>query len=245
MSEIFKKIEKIYEDEYFLAVNKPAGLVVHSDGRTDEPTLVDWLSFEYPELENIGGLHTLDNGRYEKRFGILHRIDRETSGVILIAKKDEVFWPVQQQFISHTIEKIYLAFCKNKPKQEKGVIDLEIGRSRVDYRQWTVPPNARGTLRKSITEYELILSGEVDGKEYSLIQFKPKTGRTHQIRVHAKASGFPILCDSRYEIESALGFDRVALHAFKLIFKHPTSGNIIEIEAPLPEDFIFAKNKFN
>ncbi len=231
------QINIIYEDEYLLAVNKPAGLVVHSDGRTEEASLTDWVIEKYPDIENVGGLHTLDNERYVNRAGILHRLDRETSGVILIAKKDDVFWSLQQQFISHSIQKIYLAFCEGVPKEKEGVIEFDIGRSRSDYRQWTVAPFARGTLRKSITKYKLIDSFKKDNSQFSLIEFRPKTGRTHQIRVHAKASGFPIVSDERYETKKALGFDRVALHAKGLIFKHPVSNKIMELEAELPSDF--------
>lgn len=232
----------IYEDENILVVNKPAGLVIHSDSRTEEPTLTDWVVSKYPNMIDIGGLHTLDNNRYEPRAGILHRLDRETSGVILIAKNDDVFWPLQQQFISHTIQKYYLAFCEGYPKKDEGHIDFDIGRSRSDYRQWTVAPMARGTLRPAHTDYKVIGKGESQYKKYSLVQFMPKTGRTHQIRVHAKAAGFPIVCDSRYETAPALDFKRVALHAEKLVFKDPVSNKAMEVVAPLPNDFIEAKN---
>ncbi len=232
----------IFEDEFILVVNKPSGLVIHSDGRTIEPTLTDWVISKFPNISDIGGLHTLDNERYAPRAGILHRLDRETSGVVLIAKKDEAFWPLQQQFISHSIQKSYLAFCLGCPKQNEGFIDFAIGRSRADYRQWTVAPLARGTLREAYTDYKVIGKGECGDIEYSLVQFMPKTGRTHQIRVHAKAAGFPIVCDTRYETAAALLFDRVALHAERLLFKHPVSGMTMEVVAPLPKDFIVAKN---
>lgn len=235
------EVKIIYEDEYVLAVNKPAGLVVHGDGRTIEPTLTEWVLDKYPELKDIGGLHTLDNERYTERAGILHRLDRETSGVILIAKTDDVFFKIQQQFLSHTIQKVYLAFCQNVPKQKEGSVEFEIGRSRSDYRQWTVAPMARGTLRKAHTDYKLIEQFEYNGKKYSLVEFMPKTGRTHQLRVHAKAAGFPILSDTRYETPAALGFNRVALHAEKLIFKHPVTEKVMELVADIPNDFIHAE----
>lgn len=236
-------IQIIYEDADLLVVNKPSGLVIHSDGRTEEPTLTDWVLSLYPDLLNIGGLHTLDNGRYAPRAGIVHRLDRETSGVVLIAKTDAAFWPLQQQFIAKTTEKTYLAFCLGVPAIKEGTIDFPVGRSRADYRQWTVPPIARGNLRDAKTDYRVLMSGVVDGQQYSLIEFKPKTGRTHQLRVHAKAAGFPILCDSRYETKTGLGFDRVALHAEKIAFKHPSTGKEMEVIAPLPADFSVAKEK--
>lgn len=239
------EIPIIYEDEYILAVNKPAGLVVHGDGRTVEPTLTEWVMSKYPALKNIGGLHTLDNERYVERAGILHRLDRETSGIILIAKNDEIFYAIQQQFLAHSIQKVYLAFCDGAPRQKEGSIEFEIGRSRSDYRQWTVAPHARGTLRKSHTDYKLIEEFEHGGKKYSLVEFMPKTGRTHQLRVHAKAAGFPILADTRYETPSALDFKRVALHAEKIIFKHPVLNKVMELIAEMPRDFIHAKEILN
>jgi 23S rRNA pseudouridine1911/1915/1917 synthase len=228
-------ISIIYEDDMLFAVNKPAGLVVHSDGRTEEATLTDWVLEKYPACAEIGGLHTLDNGRYVPRAGIVHRLDRETSGVVLIAKTDEAFWPLQQQFIDRTTSKKYLAICLGKPAKSSGTIDLSIGRSRTDYREWATPPNARGTLRSAITDYSLLGTGEYEGKEYSLVGFSPKTGRTHQLRVHAKAAGFPIVCDIRYHTQAALGMERLALHASSLTVKHP-NGRVIEFTAPLPGD---------
>ncbi len=230
-------VEILYEDDAVVVVNKPAGLIVHSDGRTPEPTLTDWVLEKYPHLEDVGGLHTLDNGKYAPRAGILHRLDRETSGVILIAKSDTAFWPLQQQFMSREIEKRYIAMCLGAPKEPKGIIDLPIGRSRVDYRQWATPPIARGTLRPALTEYILLYSGEYAGEMFSCVQLFPKTGRTHQLRVHAKAMGFPILCDARYEIGSALGFARVALHAERVVVKHPINGRVHTFVAPPPADF--------
>jgi 23S rRNA pseudouridine1911/1915/1917 synthase len=156
-------VEIIYEDDALLAVNKPAGLVVHSDGRTEEPSLTDWVLARYPANADIGGLHTLDSGRYAPRAGIVHRLDRETSGVVLIAKTDASFWPLQQQFIARTISKEYLAICAGAPKEKGGSIELPIGRSRADYREWTVPPHARGTLRAAVTTYALLGVGVAEG----------------------------------------------------------------------------------
>lgn len=233
-------VDIIYEDDALLAVNKPAGLVVHSDGRTEEPSLTDWVLARYPSNTDIGGLHTLDSGRYAPRAGIVHRLDRETSGVVLIAKTDAAFWPLQQQFIARTTTKEYLAICDGAPKVEQGSIEQPIGRSRADYREWTVPPHARGTLRPAHTAYRLLGVGVAEGKTYSLVRFSPKTGRTHQLRVHAKAEGFPIIADSRYGTPPALGMEHLALHAERLTVTHPVSGASIEFIAPLPDDFMHA-----
>ncbi len=234
-SALNKQIAIIYEDDDVFAVNKPAGLVVHADGRTIESTLSDWVLEKYPKLKDVGGMHTLDSGRYAPRAGILHRLDRETSGVILIARNDEAFYYIQRQFLDHSIKKIYNAFVSGTPEPEAGVIDLAIGRSRTDYRQWTTGVLARGTLRKALTHYKV----EHAAKGYAYLTLSPETGRTHQLRVHMKALGYPILCDSRYESPSGLGFTRLALHASELTFEN-TRHHKLTIEAPLPTDFLLA-----
>jgi 23S rRNA pseudouridine1911/1915/1917 synthase len=229
----------IYEDADVLLVDKPAGLVVHSDGRTEEPTLSDWVLAKYPILKDVGGMHTLDSGRYAPRVGILHRLDRETSGVIIIAKNDETFYFIQRQFLDRSIEKIYNAIVIGKLEQKEGVIDLPIGRSRSDFRKWTTGPDARGTLRPALTEYRVLK----ESGEFSLLELRPKTGRTHQLRVHLLALTHPILCDSRYESPCALGFTRLALHASNLTLKLP-NGEMRTFTAPPPPDFTTALRSF-
>jgi 23S rRNA pseudouridine1911/1915/1917 synthase len=225
----------IYEDSDLLVVNKPAGLVVHADGRTTEPTLSDWVLEKYPELKEVGGLHTLDMARYAPRAGILHRLDRETSGVILIAKDDETFYFLQRQFIAHTIEKTYHAVVEGVFEEKDGVIDLPIGRSRSDFRQWTTGSDARGNLRDALTTYHVVHANNT----YSFLELKPKTGRTHQLRVHLKAIGHPIVCDKRYGTTCALQFTRLALHAtsLTLTLKH---GEQRTFTAPFPPEFTAA-----
>lgn len=225
----------LYEDERLLALDKPSGLVVHPDGRTQEPSVVDWLRARHPELEGVGGLHTLDSGRYVERFGLVHRLDRDTSGVLLVAKDADTFHFLQRQFIARTNEKRYVAFVWGVPERREGDIDLPIGRSRVDFRQWTTGEQARGTLRKAATHYRVVS----DNKSASFVDLVPKTGRTHQLRVHLKAIGHPILCDKRYGSPCGLGFSRTALHSAALSFEHPAKGKMT-IEAPLPKDFLFA-----
>src|SRR3989338_167832 len=231
--------EIIYEDGAMLAVNKPAGLVVHSDGRTKEPTLTDWVLAKYPGQKDVGGMHTLDSGRYAARAGILHRLDRETSGVIVIARNDETFYFLQRQFLDHSIEKTYVAFVEGVPEPKEGTIDLPMGRSRADFRQWATGDAARGTLRKAMSKYNVLESKA----GFSFLELSPQTGRTHQLRVHLKAIGHPILCDKRYGSACALGFTRLALHAQKLRLVLP-SGESKTLEAPLPSDFEIALTRF-
>ncbi len=238
MSQIHPTI--LYEDAQVFVIAKPAGLVVHADGRTEEGTLVDWVRGKYPELKDVGGMHTLDSGRYVERYGILHRLDRETSGVLLIAKDDETFYFLQRQFLDHSIEKTYNAFVHGVPTKSEGVIDAPIGRSRSDFRRWATGEDARGTLRSAHTDYR-VLATSADEK-FSFIELAPKTGRTHQLRVHMRTLGFPILCDSRYDSPTGLGFARLALHALSLAVKLP-SGEQKIFTAPLPDDFVSARKQ--
>ncbi|MDP2630475.1 MAG: RluA family pseudouridine synthase [Candidatus Uhrbacteria bacterium] len=228
-------VKILYEDNDLLVVDKPAGLVVHADGRTKESTLTDWVLKKFPALKDVGGMHTLDSGRYAPRAGILHRLDRETSGVILIAKNDGTFYFLQRQFLDHSIEKTYNAFVVGELEKKEGVIDLSIGRSRSDFRQWSTGDDARGTLRKATTAYRVLQRGG----GFSLLELKPTTGRTHQLRVHLKALGHPIVCDKRYGSVCALGFTRLALHAGELVIEYP-KGKKLVLTAPPPEDFVHA-----
>lgn len=231
MSQITPTI--LYEDLHLLVINKPAGLVVHSDGRTTEATLSDWVKEKYPELKDVGGLHTLDSGRYVERWGIVHRLDRDTSGVLLIAKDAQTFLDLQRQFLERKIEKVYHAIVHGSLAEKAGRIDLSIGRDRADFRQWAVAPHARGTLRSAITDY--IVLGEHD--HCSFLELSPKTGRTHQLRVHLNALGHPIIADPRYggSKGSSCGFTRLALHARKIAFLY--DGKKMEMIAPYPADF--------
>lgn len=229
----------LYEDAHVLAVVKPAGLVVHTDNRTVEPSLVEWVHAKYPDLKDIGGLHTLDGGRYVARYGVVHRLDRETSGVIIVAKDDETFYFLQRQFLDRSTEKTYNAFVHDIPQPEEGDILLPIGRSRSDFRRWTTGEDARGTLRDASTHYRVVESRE----KFSFVELTPKTGRTHQLRVHMKAIGHPILCDTRYDTPTGLGFTRLALHALSIKIKL-SEGVQKTFTAPLPPDFLEAQKLF-
>lgn len=230
----------IFEDEHLMVLNKPAGLVVHADGRTEEDTLTDWVMARHPDIVEVGGLHTLDSGRYVARHGIVHRLDRDTSGVIVIAKDDPTFFALQRQFIDRSTEKVYHAVVHGIFEEKEGVIDKAIGRNREDFRQWAVAPHARGTLRPAMTQYRVI--AEHDGA--SFIELAPKTGRTHQLRVHLSSVGHPIIADPRYGIgrEPMFGFTRLALHAKKLTLDY--AGKRQTFEASYPSDFTYAKESF-
>ena len=231
----------LYEDDEVLAVNKPAGLVVHPDGRTKEPTLADWLIKKYPSLRGVGETIPLTKGGVIEKWGIVHRIDRDTSGVLLVAKTQESFLNLKAQFQARLIKKSYRTFAHGFFKNKSGTIDKPIGRSTSDFRRWSAEYGARGERREAVTDYRVLGEGEAEGVKLSYLEVNPHTGRTHQIRVHLKAVGHPILCDKLYAPKSIcmLGFDRTALHAFSVVFKG-LDGAEHRVEAPVPQDFVTA-----
>lgn len=243
------QIPILYEDDEVLAVNKPAGLVVHPDGRTKEPTLADWLLEKYPSIRGVGESIPLTKGGVIEKWGIVHRIDRDTSGVLLVAKTQASFLNLKSQFQARTIKKTYHSFAHGTFKEKSGTIEKPIGRSTSDFRKWSAEYGARGEMREAVTDYRVIGSGqaresadsEAEGVKLSYLEVNPHTGRTHQIRVHLKAVGHPILCDKLYapKLPCVLGFDRTALHAFSATFKGLNGVSHI-VEAPLPNDFSHA-----
>lgn len=215
----------LYEDTNVVAVAKPAGLVTHSDGRTKEETAEEWFNEKYP---GSGG-------------GYVHRLDRDTSGVLVFAKNAVAYEFLRKAFHDREVKKTYLAFVYGVPKQKKGVIDFDIGRSRSDFRLRSAQPKAKGRLRDALTNYEVI--GETEG--YALMKMTPETGRTHQIRVHLKAIHHPIVCDPLYapDREPALGITRLGLHASELDLPLPAGGRVT-ITAPVPPDLASAFAQF-
>jgi len=249
-------ITVLFKNEHYLVINKPAELVVHSDGKTEEPTLVDWILEHYPQLEGVGeDMFVRGKGGEEvhiRRPGIVHRIDRDTTGVLVIAKTPEAFQHLKQQFQNREVEKRYLALVYGWPKEE-GVIDAPIGRSAKDFRMRQVAPYARGQLREARTEYRTLAYYEdpritrkrfPEEGRYALVEARPKTGRTHQIRVHFKSIGHPIVADPLYrgrKKKETLGLERTALHASEIRFRD-VEGESIHVSAPLPEDFLRAQS---
>ncbi|MFH0804314.1 MAG: RluA family pseudouridine synthase [Candidatus Zambryskibacteria bacterium] len=261
----------LYEDEYILALDKPSGLIVHADGRTKERTLVDWINENYPDLKEVGEPQTLQNGEIIKRPGIVHRIDRDTSGVIIVAKTKETHQFLKEQFQNKKVEKIYNAVVWGNFKEKEGIINKPIGKSAGDFRKWSAEHGAKGEMREAVTEYKVLAQGphpslRVDpllGKErvgrglsgFAYLEVKPKTGRTHQIRVHLKSISHPVVCDRLYgrnnppnppyikggNEEANLGFNRLALHALSVKLELPNHTHIT-IESPLPLEFENAIN---
>lgn len=244
----------LFENKHILILNKPAGLVVHSDGKTEEPTLCDWIVRHYPKTKGVGEPGKAANGAIIDRPGIVHRLDRETSGVIVIAKTQDSFEELKKQFQEREVKKLYNTIVWGLVKDDKGTIDRPIGRSKTDFRKWSAGRFARGELRTAVTEYEVLarkenpadyrLLGKIP-EEFTFLQIYPKTGRTHQIRVHFKAIHHPVVGDDLYAENhpNALGFKRLALHA-RYIKIEDLDGKVIEAEAPLPADFMAALKVF-
>ncbi len=230
--------EILFENDLFLAINKPAGLVVHSDGKTREATLVDWLIENYPEIENVGEPLVLADGTVIKRPGIVHRLDRETSGVMIIAKTPESFEYFKNAFKNRDIAKTYNAFVFGHVKEDEDTIDAPIARSKSDFRKWSAQRGARGEKRSAITDYKVLKRFESDGQKFTFLELSPKTGRTHQIRVHLKYLNHPIVGDELYggKVYAGLGFERTALHARRIAFTGP-EGEAYVFDSPYPEDF--------
>ncbi len=228
----------LYEDADIIAVNKPAGLIVHSDGKTQEPSLADWVLTQYPETKDVGEPGRTTTGESVLRPGIVHRLDRETSGVMLIAKTSTGFDMLKKQFQEHSIKKEYHAFVYGSVKLDHDKIDRPIGRSAQDFRKWSAQRGAKGELRDAVTDYYVVARGEVEGEQYSFVHVFPLTGRTHQIRVHFKAINYPLVADTLYAPgrENRLGFERLALHAHQITFMK-LDGSLQTVCAPYPQDF--------
>ncbi len=270
------EIKILYEDEYILALDKPSGLMVHSDGRTKEETLVDWINQNYPDLKEVGEEQTLQNGQKIKRPGIVHRLDKDTSGVIIVAKTKEAHQFLKEQFKNRKVEKIYNAVVWGNFSADKisGIIDKPIGKSAADFRRWSSEHGAKGEMREAVTEYKVIMQKNITPslrvdpsyikmdknkketeditRNFAYLEVRPKTGRTHQIRVHLKSISHPVVCDKLYgpnptslklreATEKILGFDRLALHALSIKLELPNHTHIT-IESPLPTEFENAKN---
>lgn len=231
----------LYEDDALLAVNKPAGLIVHSDGRTDEPSLADWVLETYPALRDVGEAWVSPQGETVPRPGIVHRIDRGTSGVLVLAKTNEAYAFLKEQFQSRTLEKRYRALVYGLPKEEEGIIEVEITRIRSTPPRWGVARESETrTHRAAITAWTVLerFEGGESGEKTAYVEARPKTGRTHQIRVHFKYWNHPIVCDPLYAKgrPCLFGLTRPALHAFSITLTL-LSGVRKTIEAPLPGDF--------
>lgn len=235
----------LLETDDYLVINKPAGLLVHEDGRNEAPTLTDWIREHYPTLKGVGEPVRWNNETID-RPGIVHRLDEDTSGVLIVAKTPEAFSHFKKQFMDRTIEKEYHAFVWGHFKEKSGIVSVSIGRSPNDFRRRLAGRGVRGEAREAFTHWQVSSEFEDEtGERFSFMKLFPKTGRTHQLRVHMKYLQRPIVCDHLYAPikHDALGFKRLALHARSIRFCD-LSGRSIEVQAPYPEDFERAVAKY-
>ena len=214
-------LDILFEDDDLIVINKPAGLTVHPGAGQREHTLVNALLSHCTTLSGIGG---------KERPGIVHRLDKETSGCLVVAKNDIAHRELSRQFAERTVEKIYLALVAGKLRKPAGVIEERIGRHPV-HRQRMSVTTKRGRTAK--TEYRVVRSNE----EASLIECRLHSGRTHQVRVHLHHLGHPVLGDKVYGARLVKNFPRQMLHAWKLGFRHPQTGEWKQFQASVPDDF--------
>jgi 23S rRNA pseudouridine1911/1915/1917 synthase len=218
-------LQILFEDDDLLVIDKPAGMVVHPGAGNAEHTLVNALLSHCTVLSGIGG---------KERPGIVHRLDKETSGCLVVAKNDVTHRDLSRQFAARTVKKIYLALVAGRLRNPTGRIDAPIGRHPVHRQRMSIAKSSRG--RSALTEYRVIRSGV----EMSLVECELHSGRTHQIRVHLHHLGHPIMGDKVYAPKLANGFPRQMLHAWRLGFAHPQTREWMPFEAPLPPDFVAA-----
>ena len=232
--------EIIFENDDVLVVNKPTGWLTHEDGKTEAPTVVEWFLRHVPAARGVGESGYAPDGRELERSGVVHRLDRETSGVLILAKTQAAYEFLKQQFKDRLVYKEYRALVYGRVHERWMTIDRPIGRSSKDSRLRSAMKGAKGTLREAVTEVERIGSGEWKDETFSYVKLLPKTGRTHQLRVHLRAIDRPIVGDTLYathllEKSNNLELDRLALHAHILGLQLP-DGSEGRFIAPIPQE---------
>ncbi|MBK5451497.1 RluA family pseudouridine synthase [Bacillus sp. TH22] len=218
-------LEVYYEDADVLVVNKPRGMVVHPAPGHTKGTLVNGLMHHCTDLSGINGV---------MRPGIVHRIDKDTSGLLMVAKNDMAHESLVNQLVAKTVTRRYKAIVHGVIPHDKGTIDAPIGRDKKERQSMTVDENGKN----AVTHFQVLERF----KDFTLVECRLETGRTHQIRVHMKYIGYPLAGDPKYGPKKTLDMNGQALHAGILGFDHPRSGEYIEFEAPIPEVFEEALN---
>ena len=225
----------LFENDTFLAINKPPGIVVNRAESVKGETVQEWVetNAKWPMLNDKYNTNT----DFTSRAGIVHRIDKETSGILLIAKTPEAFVELQRQFKERLIKKTYLAIAHGSIVPENGEIRAPVGRLPWNKERFGIVPGGKD----SVTRYTVIKKIIKDGEPFSFVELRPETGRTHQIRVHMKYINHPIVGDYLYAGRKTSRDDRewaprVMLHAWKLICRDPSTATPIEIIAPIPDD---------
>ena len=228
-------LDVVYEDDDLIVINKPVGMVVHPAPGNLDGTLVNALLFHCGNsLSGVGGVI---------RPGIVHRIDKDTSGLLVVAKHDEAHLKLAEQLKGHHIRRTYYAIAIGNLKEECGTVDAPIGRHPIDRKRMAVIRNADLRSREAVTHWQVLARGEGDGQCFTLLRCELETGRTHQIRVHMASIGHPLLGDpvygganTRFEAHHKSLINGQCLHAGELTFAHPKTGETVHFTAPMPEE---------
>ena len=228
------EVSIIYEDNNLLVINKPSGLITHPKNAEDnQESVTGWLIEKYPEIKTVGDPST-GSGQENLRPGLVHRLDKDTSGLLVIAKNQDSFLYLKSLFQDKKIKKFYLALVNGRPKESKGIIDAPMGRIGMK-RTTQVRGNKKLKDKKeAVTEYNTLKNFH----DFTLLEVSPHTGRTHQIRVHLKSIGTPVAGDPLYGHKNPDGPkepERLFLHAYKLQFVSP-DGKSLSIEADMPKE---------
>jgi 23S rRNA pseudouridine1911/1915/1917 synthase len=218
-----RSLAKLFEDEWLLVIDKPAGLVVHPGAGEKQETVLDLFRHYYPEINAMSD---------QERPGIVHRLDKDTSGILILAKTEEAQQRMQELFQEREMQKTYLALVKGQMRFRNGTIDLPLARSLKNRARFEVPREDRADQREAVTDFAVIRAFD----KFTYVRLMPHTGRTHQLRVHLAHFGNPVLGDVLYGSRKDPGFHRLALHAQRIEFVHPFTGNGICVTSPLPAD---------
>ncbi|MDD4316015.1 MAG: RluA family pseudouridine synthase [Clostridia bacterium] len=213
-------LEVVFQDKDIAVINKPQGMVTHPAAGSPDNTLVNAALFHIKDLSGINGVF---------RPGIVHRLDKDTSGLLVIAKNNTAHLSLARQIADKTAERYYIALVEGNIKQDSGTIDMPLARLKTDRKKMSVDENGR----RAVTGFKVI---ERFG-DYTLVEFKLQTGRTHQIRVHCKALNHAVVGDITYGRKDKFGLKGQLLHSYKLALTHPSTGERLVFEAPLPEYF--------
>lgn len=213
-------LEIVYEDQDVLVVNKPVGMVVHPSAGHVSGTLVNGLMYQVTDLSGINGI---------MRPGIVHRIDKDTSGLLMVAKNDKAHVSLVNQLVAKSVNRVYTALVHGHIPHDNGTIDAPIGRDKRDRQRMAVVDDGKN----AVTHFKVL---ERFGA-YTLVECRLETGRTHQIRVHMKYIGYPLVGDPKYGQRKTIDFGGQVLHAGTVGFDHPTTDEYMEFTAPLPENY--------
>lgn len=226
----------LFESADLLALNKPAGLITHRDGRTLEPSVAEWIAEHYPDMTSIGAPWMSPQGEAISISGLVHRLDRPTSGVLLAARTPEMFEYLKAEFKARRVTKMYRALVRGHVVGDAGRIVAAIERTSTVPKRWYAVPREESHVRAAITDFTVLSRGTTPtGESYTYLEIYPKTGRTHQIRVHMASIGHPLVGDHQYDASALqiFGFTYPALHALGIECMMP-QGDRMTFEAPLP-----------